>query len=331
MEINYNINITQFNHEEVKSFDGVTVADLLRKTKSEQKTWVHFNNTVDINGITEVFNRFGVPEFILTDIIDQTKFEKHETSGDVFFVKFLVKLDSSSRAEVKDEHISFIIGNDIIITIEEKGFGLFNSIRERMISGKSNALGKSTGYMFYKMLKLCVVDKYFEFFTIFTDLHEKTEEELLSHYSRRTFSRILNLRKQLLPFREYLIELDNINDILIAEESPLLDLEDQRSLKESIIRRVKDLKETLMDLRRWNTELMEIYRANVNEKLERIMRTLTIFSSIFLPLSVITGFYGMNFRYIPLLESENGYLIISGFMFVVAVSMLIYMKWRKWY
>ncbi len=331
MEINFTINITQFDGVEVISFDGVTIGDLLKKMRSGMKTWVHFNNIVDINGITEVFSRFGVPEFILRDIIDKSRFEKHETSGDVFFVKFLVKLDSSSRAEIRDENISFIIGGDFIITIEEKGFGLFENIRERILNGKSNALGKSTGYLFYKMLKLCIVDKYFDFFTIFTDLHEKTEEELLSRYSKRTLNRILNLRKQLLPFREYLIELDNINDILIAEESHLLGMPDQRSLKESIIRRVKDLKETLADLRRWNTELMEIYRANVNEKMEKIMRTLTIFSSIFLPLNFITGFYGMNFGYMPLLEYEYGFMFISGFMFVISMSMLMYMKWRKWY
>jgi magnesium transporter len=331
MEINFTINITQFNDKAVKSFDGVTIEELLNKLEPNHKTWVHFNSIVDVNGINQVFSRFGIPEYFFSDIIDQTKFEKHETVSDIFFVKFLVKLDSSVNANIKDEHVSFVIGKDFIVTIEEKGFGLFNSIRERLKNGKSNALGKSTGYLFYKMLKLCVVDKYFDFFAKFIELHEKAEEEVLSRYSKRTLSRILNLRKQILPFREYLIELDNINDIIIAEESLLLDMPDQRSLKESIIRRVKDLKETLTDLRRWNTELMEIYRANVGEKMERVMRTLTIFSSIFLPLTVITGFYGMNFVYIPLLESVNGWLIISGAMLLISVSMLIYMKWRKWY
>jgi magnesium transporter len=331
MEINFTINITQFNDKSVKSFDGVTIDDLLKKLEPNHKTWVHFNNIVDVNGINQVFSRFGVPEYFISDIIDQTKFEKHETVSEIFFVKFLVKLDSSARADVKDEHVSFVIGKDFIVTIEEKGFGLFNSIRERLKNGKSNALGKSTGYLFYKMLKLCVVDKYFDFFAKFIELHEKAEEEVLSRYTKRTLARILNLRKQILPFREYLIELDNINDIIIAEESPLLDMPEQHTLKESIIRRVKDLKETLADLRKWNTELMEIYRANVGERMERVIRTLTIFSSIFMPLTFITGFYGMNFDYIPLLNHEMGYLITSGIMILIAVLMLAFMKWRKWF
>ncbi len=331
MEFNYAINLSLYNDKDVKFHQCTSVNEVLAKMDRHYKMWIHFNTVVDVDSIRAVFGALAIPEALIPDLIDTARFELHETMGNIFFVKFLVKHDSSARSDVKDEHVSFIVGEDFIITVEEKGLGLFQSVTDRMRTSKSNAIGKSVGFLFYKMLKVCVIDRYFDFFVKFNELHEKAEEEVLSRYSKRTLARILNLRKQILPFREYLIELDNVNDILLAEDTPVLDLEDQQSIKESVFRRVIDLKETLTDLRRWNTELMDIYRANVNEKMERVMRTLTIFSSIFLPLTFITGFYGMNFGYIPLLDFQYGYLAVSAIMLIIAVAMLLFMKRKKWY
>lgn len=288
--------------------------------------WIKISG-INVQTIEWLGNVFDFHNLLLEDIVNVDQRPKIDDFGTYIFM--VLKQHIYENEQLQSRQISFILTKNIVISIEETESTLFDPICDRIIAKRGYIRSFGSDYLLYALADV-TVDYYF-------DLIEKIDEkyEALKLLAQRvpdnnlllTRIRILKedtyyLRKYILPTREAIFQLERLDTTLIHDNTDtfLRDLIDHINV---IFENLEFYKEQINGVR-------EDYISNISLKMNNIIQLLTIISSIFIPLTFITGLYGMNFKHIPGLENYNGFFIIVGFMFIIAVVLLLYYKIKKW-
>jgi magnesium transporter len=254
---------------------------------------------------------------------------KYETDQEhmIIISKFLVYNRDLKRLET--DQVSFIAGKNYLVTFQERQGKHFESVRERIRTAPVRKLIIHPDYLTYALID-SVVDNYMEIIGEIGHEIEQLEEEVLHHPGKETVNKIyryrseLNfLRKIILPHKEIAYDLLRTDSTMIRKETIayIRDLQDHIVLSHEII-------DTYLML---VTDQLNIFNANLSNKANEIMKTLTIFASIFIPLTFVAGIYGMNFKKIPELEWDYGYLFFWGLIFLIGLGLFLFFKRRKWF
>jgi magnesium transporter len=227
-----------------------------------------------------------------------------------------------------DEQISILVFDNFIFTFKEKPTLLFDPIKIRIQNSKGRIRHFGSDYLAYVVLDT-VVDEYFSLQDALDDVIEKIEDELLINPSAMTLNRIQKIRRELIfvrksisPLRELLADIQRSDSVLINEKNHRYfgDVYDHAL-------RVFEAMESYREL---ITGMMDIYLSSVNNKMSETMKVLTVFASIFIPLTFIAGVYGMNFDYMPELKVRWAYPALWCFFIMISVSLIVYFKRKKW-
>ncbi|MGA9294276.1 MAG: magnesium/cobalt transporter CorA [Ignavibacteriaceae bacterium] len=332
-----NVSISLFDYNS-GNFSETKVDDLneLEKYRNNSNvTWINVVGLHDINILDKIGIIFNIHPLVLEDILNVSHNPKIEEYDSYLFivVKMINYIDNSNKLDI--EQVSLIIGKNYIITFQEKNGDVFDPIRERIRTAKGMIRKYSEDYLAYRILD-SIIDNYFSVLECFDDRIEDIEDQILTDPDESSLEEIHHLRKELIklrravsPLREmiFTIEKEKFNLIQKTTFVYLRDLSDH----------VKQIIDTIENYREFINGLLEVYLSNASHRMNEVVKLLTIISTIFIPLTFIVGIYGMNFRTdasrwnMPELDWAFGYPFVMIMMVVIAVTLIIFFKKKRWF
>ena len=296
--------------------------------KEPAVTWVNVIGIHQVEVLEKLGNRFGVHPLALEDILNTEQRPKIEDYGDDLFI--VVKLLSSNeeRDEIEAEQISLILRPNAILSFQEKEGDDFSTVKERLRAGKGRLRKMGADYLAYTLLDI-VVDQYFVVLEKLGERLEVLEERLLADPGTATLQKIQNLKKEMLLLRKWIWPLREVISSLERGEFPGIQESTQIYLRDVYDHTIQVM-DTIEIYRDMLSGMLDIYLSSLNNRMNAVMKVLTIIATIFMPLTFLAGVYGMNFKHMPELDWPWGYPIILILMASVAILMLTLFRRKKW-
>jgi len=296
--------------------------------KTKTITWINVDGLHDLEAIREIGATFGLHPLVLEDIVNTGQRPKVEEFDDYLFICLkMIHYDEASERVVA-EQLSMILGETFLLTFQEKRGDVFEPVRERIRKQKGRIRASGIDYLAYALLDT-IVDNYIYAIGVLGEQIEDMESDVLGNPKPSVMEGINTLkremayfRKSIRPAREAIIKLAKMDTELIkADTVPFLkDLED-------LITQATEAIDTYRDML---SDHLNMYNSAVSNRMNDIMKVLTIFAAIFIPLTFIAGIYGTNFEYLPELHYKYSYFVFWGVMIAVALAMLSFFKKKDW-
>lgn len=300
----------------------------LEELKSFPVTWLNVDGVCDVELVKDLCNAHGIHPMVQEDILHTGQRPKIEEFDDyVFCVLKMISYDQEN-IQVESEQISLILLQDTVISFQEKPGNVFDLIRNRLRSGKSKICNFGSDYLLYSLLD-AIVDEYFLSLEEIGEQIDDIEEEMLDVPQPARSERVYLLKRELLVLRKSIWPVRELINRLDKTESPLIN--DSlgiylRDIYDHVVHAI-DTVETLRDML---TGIIDSHLSNANYRMGEVMKVLTIISTIFIPLTFITGVYGMNFNTMPELNWKFGYGTTWLLMIAIAGAMLVFFRKKKW-
>ena len=291
-------------------------------------TWINIDGLHELDIIEKIGNNFQMHPLTLEDIVNTGQRPKYEDFDKYIFVVLKMLMFDQAKKEIISEQVSLIFGSNFVISFQERQGDVFESIRERIRKAKGRIRKMGADYLAYSLLD-AVVDNYFSILERIGEKIEDIEEELVTNPIPQTLQAIHNLKRDTIFLRKSVWPLREVAGSLERGESKLIKKGTHiflRDLYDHTIQ-VMDTIETFRDM---VSGTLDIYLSSVSNRMNEIMKVLTIFAAIFIPLTFIAGIYGMNFEFMPELKWKWGYFALLGFMACVGFGMLFHFRRKKW-
>ncbi len=320
--------IIDYDEHEVRQLSPTTIQECLAFKDSKTVTWINIDGLHDISIIETIGKHFDIHPLTLEDILHAEQRPKVEMFPNYAYVVLkMMRIDDADNLQV--EQVSLIITKGCVISFQEQEGDVFDYVRQRIVESKGRIRTMGSDFLAYALID-AIVDHYFVILENFLDETESLESELLtSNHSRLLMEiqdikrQIIFLRKSIWPLREVLNQLEKYETVIFsAAVNPYLrDVYDHTI---QVVDMVEGLRDTI-------SGMMDIYMSSASNRMNEIMKVLTVFSAIFIPLTFIAGVYGMNFEHMPELQLRYGYFAVLGFMAAVAATLLIIFRIKRWF
>jgi magnesium transporter len=319
----FDYDTTQFEEKETK-----TIEESFPFKDKPTVTWINIDGLHEIEVIEKLGSHFGLHPLLLEDILNTDQRPKMEDYGDYIFIVLKMLYSGENKDEIETEQVSIILGSNFVISLQEHEGDVFNPIRERIRKSKGRIRNADADYLAYALLD-AIVDNYFLILENIGEKIEDTEQQLTTdpsaetlQYIRELKNEMIFLRKSIWPLRELINGLERCESKIIHESTGAY-LRDVYDHTIQIIDTVESYRDMI-------SGMVDIYLSSISNKMNAVMKLLTIFASIFIPLTFVAGVYGMNFKYLPELEWHWSYFGFWGVSIIVAGIMLFYFKRKKW-
>lgn len=304
------------------------IEDCFPYKDSPTVTWIDIKGIHDVNITSKAGEHFGIHPLVLEDILNTNQRPKVEVFDDYIFIVFRMLSFKETTAMVDSEQVSLIVGKNYVLSFQEKEDDIFEPLRERIRRSKGRIRTAGADYLAYSLLDV-ITDNYFLVLEKIGEQMEDLEEQLLKGPGQETLNKLyilkretMMLRKSVWPLREATVQLERSGSTIISDNTyPFL-----RDLYDHTIQ-VIDTVETYREL---VAGLIELYLSSISNRMNEVMKVLTIIATIFIPLTFIAGIYGMNFHYMPELEWSWAYFAVLALMLLIGVGMLIFFRRKKW-
>ena len=318
-------NYTSENVEEKELFD---VVDTFDYKSSNSVTWININGLNHTNDIERIGEHYNLHPLVLEDIVNIGQRPKIDEYDNYLFV-VLKMLYYNKDENIVSEQVSFILGDNYVLSFQEAEGDVFDSIRNRIRTSKGRIRTLGSDYLLYALID-AVVDHYYIVIETLGNKIEDLEDNLFSGFSQKEISQqiqdlkreVLRIRRAIFPLREIINRIEKTENRLIKKKT----LQYYRDVYDHIIQ----ISENIDIYREMIWGLMDMYMTTISNKMNEVMKVLTIIATIFIPLTFIAGIYGMNFDNMPELHYKYGYFILWGIMIVLFLGMIYYFKKKKW-
>jgi magnesium transporter len=323
------INMMQYNADKLEENELKDLSDLPEKRKGKQITWIDVDGIEDMTAIRILCEEFHIHDGILEQVSEITLRPKIEDYGDYMHIILRMMRYEGPKEPIYAELVHLILGRDFVLSIQEGAEGdVFNSVRERIRRDTGNIRKQGADFLVYVLLE-AVIDNYFHILEEIGEVVEDLQDEMLDSPKSSLLRQVRDmkktvrfLRKSVWPLREVISELEREDSKLIDDKNNVYF---RRAYEHSI--QAMDISEATRDVL---SDMLDMYLSSVSNKLNQVMKALTVLSAFFLPLTFIAGVYGMNFEYMPELQWVYGYPVILGSMALIAITMLVYFKRKDW-
>jgi magnesium transporter len=291
-------------------------------------TWINVDGIHQVEILELLGDCFGLHPLVLEDILNTDQRPKMEDLSEYLFVVLKTFSYNDQSDEVEPEQISLILGPSFVMSFQEREGDVFNPIRERIRTGKGRIRRMGADYLAYALLDL-VVDNYF---TVLEQVGEKVEfleEELVTNPTPETLQTIHNLKREMIFLRKSVWPLREVIGALERGESSLIEESTGIYLRDVYDHTIQVI-DTIETFRDMISGMLDIYLSSVSNRMNEVMKVLTIIATIFIPLTLVAGIYGMNFQYMPELGWRWGYPVVWLAMLVIGALMLVYFRRKKW-
>jgi magnesium transporter len=324
------VRITLFDYDEARFEEKPIerVADCLPFKDKPTVTWVNVDGLHDLATMERIGEDFGLHPLVLEDIVSTGQRPKMEDFGDYIFMVFKMLVLEEGADEVRAEQVSLILGPNFVISFQEVPGDVFEPIRDRIRQGKGRIRAMGPDYLAYALLD-AVVDNYFVILEQFGEDIEGLEDELIGDPTPDTLQALhrlkremLFLRKSVWPLRELINGLQRVESRMITDATAVY----LRDVYDHTIQ-VMDTVESFRDMA---SGMLDTYLSGLSNRMNEVMKVLTIIATIFIPITFIAGIYGMNFKFMPELGFHYAYFVTLGVMAGVGIAMIVYFKRKGW-
>ncbi len=322
------ISVLAYNREGATERRDVSVDDALGVVVPGGVTWINVDGLGDTQTLTRLGERFGLHPLALEDVLNvgqRPKVERYDKH--MFVVMHTMRI---ADGEISEEQVSLFFGAGWLITVQERPDGdCFGAVREAIRQGRGRVRDAGADYLAYLLVD-SVVDAYFPVIEQFGERMQHLESAAIDDPSASVLVQMQRMRHQLLTLRRAVWPMREEVLILQREESELVTAETRLFLRDVYDHAVQAL-EIVESLRETAVSVMEVYLSVQNQRLQEVMKVLTVIATIFIPLTFIASIYGMNFKHMPELEWRYGYAWALGLMLATALGMIGYFKKRSWW
>lgn len=324
------IHVTVFDYtaDQLVEKQDASLQECVQYLDTPGMTWINICGIDDIQTIEWVGRRFGLHPLLLEDIMSSGQRSKLDDYKDNIYIVVKMLTYNDEKQQVEDEQVSLVLGKNFLISFLESKNNVFAPIYERLRPDNSRLRQRGVDYLCYTLID-CLVDNYFLILEKVDGKLETLEDELIKSPTPKTPQKIQRakreitlLRKSVWPMREVISNFRRIETPLIQDTTKLYihDVYDHTIQAIDAIESFRDIVAGMLD----------IYLSNISQRMNEIMKVLTVVSTIFVPLTFIASIYGMNFDNIPELHWHYGYYEVLALMAIVTLGMLYYFKRKNW-
>lgn len=322
-----------YDDDSLSEYSKFFVSDLEKCIDLSKINWLNIHGLNDIELLQEISNHFKIDTFLLADILNTNRRTKIVEHQDILFfnIKSLLPVEASDT--INTEQISFWLKDNVLISFQEKRSDFFTHIRERVRTHSGVIRNKKSDYLLYVLL-----DAVIENFYITIENEENKVEELISLTKKSTDPIILEriekhrdnfnfLKRSIIPLRDSLYDIKSMKDDTVFNVIEIENYSFFSRLHQKSLELLEQIESDMGSLE----SASNFYFSAQSHKMNEIMKTLTIVSATFIPLTFIVGVYGMNFEHMPELAYENGYFVVICIMIIITLGMLYYFKRKRWF
>lgn len=329
LEVIPQVTIASYNNHEFNEHIYAQLDQQSIKAQDNYITWINVEGLRDIHLIEQIAEKYKLHPLSVEDILNVSQRSKIEDFDDYIFITLKILSWDHKLGKMNTEQLSLVIGQNFLLSFSESPFPAFNLIRERLRTGHSvHLLENGSDYLAYRLMDI-TIDQYFVVLEKISDKIENIEENIITSPTQQNARdifhlkhKILLLRKAVWPIREEISHLLQADHKFITAFTRLY----LRDLYDHVVQAI-DAVETLRDM---VSSIMDIYLSLVTNKMNEIMKVLTIISTIFIPITFVTSLYGMNFKYMPELDWHYGYPAALVVMGLISCGMLLFFRRKKW-
>ncbi len=322
------VTVLDYDENQVQERELKTVGECATFKETPTITWINVDGIHDVGFIQELGEIFELHPLIIEDIVNTQQRPKMEESEDYIYVVLKMLYLDNEKKETQIEQVSVVFGKNFVISFQEREGDIFEPIRERIRNGKGRVRKMGADYLAYALID-AVVDHYFIILEKDGEKIEELEDKVVADPEPATLQEIHRLKREMIflrrsvwPLRELVNSMERIESSLIQKTTRIY----LRDVYDHTIQ-VIDTLETYRDML---SGMHDTYLSSISNRMNEVMKVLTIIATIFIPLTFIAGIYGMNFEFMPELKWRWAYFGVWGVILVIALVMLIYFKRKKW-
>jgi magnesium transporter len=329
MRLGMAINIPTITYDKDSVRESETVEEDFFCGSQNGVRWADAGNLNDTQGITLLCKGLGVHGLIVEDILNPRQMVKMDCYDDCLFLVLKMLRYNPGSLSVEAEHVAVILKDGCVASFQEKGEDIFARVRVGIREGRGGIRRFGADFLCYELIDT-VVDNYFSIIDQMGDATDALEEEIITAPEKDTLKRIyfvkrelMYLRKSVYPLRELIGNLTDTSSAVVGRDVRIY----LHDVYDHLIQIVDSI-ETYQDIL---SNMLDTYLSSVSNKTNDTMKILTIFSTIFIPLTFLAGIYGMNFDNIPELHMKFGYLVFWILSLIIAGCMIMFFHRKKWF
>ena len=319
------ISILDYNEAKFEEKIAKNVEECFPFRQKKSVTWINIDGTHDPHIIEDLGKQFGFHSLLLEDIMNNEQRPKIDDfdSEHIFIILKML----TYKKDIATEQISIIIGKNFVISFQEKEGDIFDPIRKRIRENKGKLRKRGPDYLAYSLID-AIVDHYF---VVLEKLEEEIEnlEDSITRPTSGTIKATHQLKREIILLRRSVWPLREVIGGMMRSESGLLKKSTSIYLRDVYDHTIQ-IMDTIEAFRDILYGMLEVHLASISNKMNEIMKVLTIIGTIFIPLTFITGIYGMNFEFMPVLNWEYGYYAVMMGMLLIVIFLLFYFRKRRW-
>ncbi len=323
------IDLINYSKKNLIAKKEISLEYLKKSYNQETVNWIDIRGLHNINTIKEIGTLFKIDALHLEDILNTKHRPKIQETEHYILLCLKTISYQKNHKKPKIRQLTVVLFKNLVLTFQEEEECHLHIIKKRILDGKGNMQAHGNDFLMYSITDL-IIDEYFGVIDKFHDDLEELENSIFKHFDEKILLTIqenkkiiIQLRRTIFPIREEIFTLLKHSSKLITPKT----LEYFHDIYEHIYFHM----ESIENIREINSGLKDLYLSKINLRMNQIMQTLTIFASIFIPLTFISGLYGMNFENMPELSWKYGYHVTISIMILVSISLLIYFKIKKWF
>jgi magnesium transporter len=320
--------LINYDREQLQEKEFAAIDESFSYKDTPPVTWINIDGLHEIDIIEKIGHHFDIHPLTLEDIVNTGQRPKAEDYDDYVFIVFKMLFYDDAKMHITSEQVSIILGAHYLISFQEKEGDVFNFVRERIRKAKGRIRKSGPDYLTYALID-ATVDHYFFIIEKVGEKLEQIEEELLENPNPQTLQSIHSLKREMIYFRKQVWPIRELLNHLMHEESQLIREANHiffRDIYDHTIQ-VIDAIESMRDIL---TGMQDLYLSTLSNKMNEVMKVLTIMATIFIPLTFIAGIYGMNFKFMPELEWKWSYPVLWGVLVAIFVGMLLWFRRKRW-
>jgi magnesium transporter len=322
------ITIIDYDEQQLQEKEAQTVEECFPFKDKPTVTWINVDGVHDVTLIEQLGSYFGFHPLLQEDIMNTEQRPKLEDHEQYLFIVLKMLYHDQAADEITAEQVSLILGSNFLLSFQEREGDVFEPVRDRIRTKKGRIRKAGADFLAYALID-AIVDHYFVILEKLEEKIEDVEEELVTNPTPETLRaihrlkrRMIFLRKSVWPLREVINGLEDSDSPLMHESTGIY----LRDLYDHIIQ----VLDTMENFREMIAGMFDIYLSSISNKLNEVMKVLTIIATTFIPLTFLAGVYGMNFRYMPELDWRWGYPVIWAVMLAILIVMVGYFRRKRW-
>ncbi|MFB5623900.1 MAG: magnesium/cobalt transporter CorA [Nitrosopumilus sp.] len=322
------INLIEYDEKNINEIGNATIEECLESKNKPNVSWINVVGVHDAEIIKKFGDNFDIHGLHQSNIMNTELRPYIEVFDNYVLIMLKMPHYDDETGKLELEQVSVILAQNHVLTFQEHSADFFDQIRKRLRNSSGSIRKLQSDYLTYAIID-AIIDSYFLVIEKVGDMTENIEEELMKNPTPETMQTIQTLKRRMIALRKSIWPAREIVDYL-GRDSTLLISDDTRTYLRDVYNHVIQVTDSIEGLRDVIGGMLDTYLSSVSNRMNEIMKTLTIVAAIFIPITFIAGIYGTNFSYVPELEWEGSYFVMLIAMATISGIMLAWFKKKRW-